>query len=395
MSSYFLFIITFLSAQISYGQRLIYDDKIPVEKLRVVLEQTQGGKVSDMLTDLEYIPLQGGKNNLVNYIADIVIHDNKIGLVTSNEGYFYLYNADGSFLKKITKIDGFKSPYGEKALFYEVKKDSAGFILEHGAFRARVDLMGNLVDTLTRSDQNVKDDGFGQYVQDEIRIGDAKYKCYGIYQSEKRKKQDVLLYNDSVILKYNVLDTIKQFLTVNHISKVHNDKAYLTAGYNTKIFELDSAGIAKIYDLVLPLRNTFDLEKAKAAGLGSDDFMKTYNYLDQSNNVVYGLNNVFPYKDYLIFKAQRFHKPMWLVYNLKTKQTYGLDNILPDASNDYLNFFDVNELFVDGDYLYSFIFPHHVLAAKDKSKLEGHTMHKEYADLGRYNNPILVRFKLK
>src|SRR5690606_39631880 len=86
---------------------------------------------------------------------------------------------------------------------------------------------------------------------------------------------------------------------------------------------------------------------------------------------------------------------MLLAYNLKTKQTYGLDNILRDASNDYLNFLDVNELFADGDYLYSFIFPHHVLSAKEKSKLEGHTMRKEYANLGKYNNPIIVRFKLK
>jgi hypothetical protein len=396
MRNYFLFFITIFFAHISFAQRLIYDENIPVEKLRLVLEQTQGGKISDMLTDLEYIPLQGGKNDLVNYISDVVIHEGKIGIVTANEGHFFLYNADGAFIKKITKIDGFKSPYNDaKRAFFSIQKEDGHFILEHGEFKARVDLNGNLIDTLTKSNQNVKDDGFGQYVSDEISIGAAKYKFYNIYQSEKRKKQDILQYNDSVILKYNVLDTIRQYITASNLSKMYNGRAYLTTGYNTKVFELDSAGINKIYELILPLRNTFDLNKAISAGLNSDDYMKIHNYFNQNNMVVYALNNVFPYKDYLIFRTQRFHKPMWIAYNLKTKETYGLDNIIPDASNDYLNFLDVNELFADGDFLYSFIFPHHILAAKEKSKLEGHMMRKEYADLGKYNNPILVRFKLK
>ena len=101
MRAYSLLITLFLIINLCQAQRLIYDDKIPVEKLRVVLEQTQGGKVSEMLTDLEYIPLQGGKNDLINYISDVVIHEGRIGIVTSNEGYFFLYNADGSFIKKI------------------------------------------------------------------------------------------------------------------------------------------------------------------------------------------------------------------------------------------------------------------------------------------------------
>ena len=391
---YILFILFFHFNQ-GYSQRLIYDENIPTEKLRVVLEQTQGGKVSEMISDLQYIPLQGGKNDLVDYISNIVIHQDKIGIVTASQGHFFLYHADGSFIKKITKIDGFKSPYGDKTLFHEIKKDSSGFILEHGEFKAHVDLMGNIRDTVTISSKDVKDDGFGQYMQRELPIGSANYKLFYIFQSDERKKQDILLHNEAVILKYNALDTIRHFMINNGLSKVYNGKAYLTTGYNTKIFELDSTGINKIYELVLPIRNTFDLNKAKAAGLSSEEFMKSYNYFDQNNMVVFALNNVFPYKDYLIMRTRRFHNPMWLAYNLATKEVYGLDNIIPDASNDYLNFFDSQMIFDDGDYLYSFIYPHHIRAAKEKSQLEGHTMRKEYADLAKYNNPVLVRFKLK
>ena len=41
------------------GQNLIYAKDIPTEKLRIIPETTQGGTVSELLTDLEYIPLKG------------------------------------------------------------------------------------------------------------------------------------------------------------------------------------------------------------------------------------------------------------------------------------------------------------------------------------------------
>lgn len=380
----------------SYAQRLIYDHTIPVEKIRVVLEQTQGGKVSEMLTELEYIPLKGGKADLVDYVSDIAIHGDKIGIISgNNKGYFYLYNIDGTLVKKITKIDGFKSPYPDvKQLFFDVSKEGDNFVLGHGLFKARVDLRGNIVDTSRTSQEDFKDDGFGQYVQEERDLGtEAKYKFYSLYQNEKRKKQDILSFNDSILISYNPLDTIKHYYTSAELSKVYKDKFYMTSGYNTKIFELDNAGIRQIYELVLPLRNTFDFKQATA--LKEDDHMKIYHYFNANNDKVYGLRGIVPYGDYLMFLAQRFHNPMWLAYNLKTKETYGLDNIIPDASNDYLDFFDVNKVFVEGDFFYSFIFPSQIHAAQEKCQLEGHKMRKEYADLAKYNNPILVRFKLK
>jgi len=378
------------------SQRLIYDENIPVEKLRVVLEEAKGGLVSEMLTDLEYIPLQGGKSDLVDYIYEIVFHKGKIGVLGANEGYFHLYHEDGRFINKITKIDGYKPhPNSGNALFNFIDVAEDKLELSSSDFTARVDLLGNIVDTVHQGKAFYasEDDGFGQYLKKEVTIENTNYKLYGTYQDDERIKQDVLLMNGIPIVQYDPLDTIKTYMINDDLSKVHNGKSYMTVGYNTKIFQLSASGIDKIYEIVLPARNTFDLKNAPQ--LKQADYSKGYQYFAENNLIVSSLSQVSPYRDYLLFRAIRNHNPMWLVYNLKTKEVLSLNNIIPDRSNDYLNFFDVRKIFVQDDFLYSIIYTSDIREAKEKCLVEGHTMRKEYADLEKYNNPILVRFKLK
>lgn len=380
----------------SNAQRLIYDEKIPVEKLRVVLEQARGGKVSEMLTDLEYIPLQGGKGNLIDYVRDIQVIGDRIGVLSNNGGHFYLYNMEGTLVKKIDKINGFKSPYpnsGTISLFFNIQKVDDCFLLNHGAFQARVDLQGNILDTLTlKGNYSEREDG--QFVFKEVTLGKEKsYKYFGLNQNKVRLKHDLVTLNDSVLIGFDPVDTLEVMYNEGSFSKVYDDKLFLTSGYNTKIFELGDKGINKIYELILPLRNTFDYHVAK--GLKQGDWVKTSAFFGGHADKVYGLDNVFFYKGYLIFNAKRWHNPVWLAYHLEKREVIGLSNIVADTSNDYLNFFDVNYIFAEGEYLYSMIYPSHVTSAKNKSMEEGHKMRKEHQDLTKYNNPILVRFKLK
>jgi|GEM_PF-602719 len=380
----------------SKAQRLIYDETIPVEKIRVVLEQTQGGTVSEMLSDLEYIPLQTFKGDLIDRISDLAIIDDRVGVLTSysSGGQFYLFSLAGKLLKKISKIDGFKPFHKEnKALFQDIVAKDGKFVLSNYTFRATVDTEGNILDTLTEQRKIVEDED-GQPVRGQIDIAPGlTYYYYGITNGNKRKRHDVLALNDSVLMKFNPQDTNRtNFSLVNTpLSKVKDEKAYLTIFQKTLIFELGTQGIDKIYDVVFPFRNTLT-EEEKLRHTNWEGFLK---YLQEHNSKVLEVGRTMRYQDYLIFYVARFRDPMWLAYNTETKETYGLSNIIPDASNDYLPFFDFNNLFVDGDYIYSFIYPNHLMLGKNKSLDERHTMSKATADLAKYNNPILVRFKLK
>lgn len=125
------------------------------------------------------------------------------------------------------------------------------------------------------------------------------------------------------------------------------------------------------------------------------DYETYEKYIKANPQKVYGLGHVVPHHRYLIFLAGRYHDPRWIAYDLESKEAWGLDYIIPDKSNDYLSFFDTNDIITDGEYLYSYIYPQQVRSAKNKSMDERHSMRKEYADLEKYNNPVLVRFKIK
>jgi len=395
MRAYPLLITLFLIINLCHGQQLIYDDKIPVKKLRVVIEQSRGGSVSDMLTDLEYIPLQGdNKDQIISYVNSIEVIDDKMGIVSGVEGHFFLFDLEGKFVNKIDKVPGYKIPASRNNnLFYYVANEDDTFAMYNRAFRVRVDLQGNIRDTMTMNHATVKDDGFGQFVRKEITLGRSNFKYYGTGQSKNRKKSDVLAFNDSVIMTYDANDTILAQWHSEDMTKQQQGKSYMTAGYNTKIFELDSTGIAKVYELILPARNTLDLKSTEA--FKTDDFVKFQEYINNNKDKVISLQNIKAYKDYIIFQVFRWGQIVWLAYNVKTNDVIGLSNIISDKSNDFMPLYDVNNLFAHEDYLYSFIYPSQVSAAKGKSADERHTMRQSYLDLEKSKNPILVRFKLK
>lgn len=395
MQKYFLFIITILFAHFSFAQRLIYHQNIPVKKLRVVIEQSRGGSVSDMLTDLEYIPLHGdSKDQIISYVNSIEVIDNKIGIVSGVEGHFFLFDLEGKFINKIDKVPGYKIPASRNNnLFGYVENEEDKFKIYSNNFSVRVDLHGNIIDTMTMGIGTVKDDGFGQYVNREITLGQSNFKYYGTSQSKNRKKSDVLALNDSVIVTYDVNDTILAQWHSEDMTKPQQGKSYMTAGYNTKIFELDSTGIARIFELILPARNTLDLKSTEA--FKTDDFLKFQEYININKDKVISLRNILKYKDYIIFQVFRWGHIVWLAYNVKTNDVIGLSNIISDKSNDFMPLYDVNNLFTHEDYLYSFIYPSQVSAAKGKSADERHKMRHAYQDLEKSKNPILVRFKLK
>ena len=105
------------------GQNLIYAKDIPTEKLSIIPETTQGGTVSELLTDLEYIPLKGTKNQLLSEVVEMNCNADRIGILNS-KGEFYLYDIRGNLLKIINSVIGQKEEKetSEQAVTYEVKQ---------------------------------------------------------------------------------------------------------------------------------------------------------------------------------------------------------------------------------------------------------------------------------
>lgn len=387
---FFLFVGNYL-----FGQRLIYDPQIPVEKVRVVLEQTRGGTISEMLSDLEYIPLRSSKTDVIDDILDMQILGDKLGILSLSKGYFYLYSIDGALITKITEINAFaKQDKETPRLFTGLSKEGEFFMLDHPKFKVKVDINGRIIDTISSGSQSIKKDAYGQEVNSSIRIGEVNYEYLTNFYDTARTKQDILLRNGLPIIQYNELDTVEsRFTTSPAFSKVFKDRVYLTIPFHYKLFVLNEGGIRSIYDFVFPLKNTIPTYQNNPAMY--KNINQTIKHLINQPNAVFGIGGMLEYRDYLILFVGRFQNPTWLAYDLKTKETISFANIVATASNDFLDYYNIAKVFVDEDYLYSFIYPSQVRAAINKCADERHTMRKEYRELEKSNNPILVRFKLK
>jgi len=363
------------------GQNLIYTKDIPTEKIRIIPETTQGGTVSELLSNVEYIPLTGNKNQLLSDVYEMDCTADRIGILNS-EGHFHLYDIKGNLLKIINTVIGANDKKGV-LLFYRIKFDEQGFELLHGPFKARYDLNGNFIDTI--SNQNNKWD----YA---TPIGTKKWTYYSPRLSEpKIKTIDALKLGDSVIVKYEKLDSVLISYGVHQaLSPNINNKAYASFDYTTKLFELDSSGVSKIYQFVFPLKNTVNLDELRKV----KDFTNYMHYYNTHREEIRTLDKVIDYKNYLIMELKKSDS-FWIALNMSNKSIIGLTNILPDKSNDYLKFMSRDLLHSNGEYLFSFLSPSDIRIAISKSKEEFHPISEQLKALEKSNNPVFVRFKLK
>jgi len=378
-----LAMLSILSKIDAKGQNLIYAKDIPTEKLRIIPETTQGGTVSELLTDLEYIPLKGNKNQLLNDVYEMDCTADRIGILTW-KGIFHLYDIEGNLLKIIDNVIGQKQEKEKWALlFHNIQFNKLGFELSHGYIKARYDINGNFIDTT--SNRNNKWDNATQ-------IGTKKWTYYSPGLNDpKIKTIDALKLGDSVIVKYEKLDSVLISYGVHQpLSPNINNQAYASFDYTTKLFELDSSGISKVYQFVFPLKNTVNLDEVRKV----KDYTSYMHYYNAHREEIRTLDKVANYKNYLIMELKKSDS-FWIALNLSNKRIIGLTNILPDKSSDYLKFMSGDFLRSNGEYLFSFLSPQDIRIAISKSKEEFHPVSERLKALEKSNNPVFVRFKLK
>lgn len=308
-----------------------------------------------------------------------------MGVLTSVEGFLHIYSLDGKLIKTITKIDGFKPKWGN-TLFYDLDEKEGDFILTHADFKTIVDVQGNIKDTFTMelNDQN-------EFIERQFKVGNSEYIQMDPRYSATKTTDHALLLGDSILVRYNPQDTMRNYFSAgDELYLPDAQRALLVFPYNYKIFELHEKGIHQIYDFIFPYKNTLDTVIYQ-----NKDPEEYATYFEENPNILYGIAHPMFHGDYLLLYAASLQRTSWLAHNLVTHETLGLNNIIPDESNDFMDLMGRDPIYSDGEYLFSFIYPHQVSLAKNKSLDERHTMRIEYRDLEKHNNPILVRFKIK
>ncbi|QBQ41915.1 hypothetical protein E2P86_12420 [Sphingobacterium psychroaquaticum] len=376
-----LITLLLLSTLACYAQRLIHDPSIPIQKFRIIIEQLRGGTVSENLTDLTYIPLGGTKNDVIDYIASSVFTKERIAIVNNENGHLFLYDEKGNLIKRISKIDGYKPK--DKRVFYGVQREGNKLILFGELLKATLDFDGNILE---------KDIDYKYKTERPIvTLGETTY-TYGRTEVKKDSFPEFALkMNDQILVRYDTRDTVSNiFSQGTPLVKISDTKAFAIFPTTYNFFELSPDGISKIHQFLFPLKNTIDTSNFQVYKSGQ----KLFEYLNKNQEKVYGVGQPLLYKNYLILQIGSLKLAAWVAYDINRGEIISLNKILPDVSNDFLEFLDRNTLTTDGEYLYSIIYPNAIPRAKDKSRNEGHSMRNEYAKLEKSLNPILVRFKL-
>lgn len=390
-----------------YGQKLIIPDSTHVQEIRISPSDAFGGTVSELLDSVLYFKLEKPSKDWVGNLHNYYIINDKLvlsdGLI---KGDMWLYNLTGKFIKKPTVSSDIVR---NNTIFYNVdnthlylsdvyseKANSEGVIMDGLKFS----LNGDLLEEFPLRYKKYK----GKKLQIEGTVWFDKDEFWFLRpQRAYKESNNVILYQKTTseeILPLLSIDTtdrdyskIQIHNTNQFFTSFTKDKNYLyySNPFSYEVAEVTKDGLEKVYKFILPLKNTASLEvyDNKTYKKNKFDFFKA------NPDLVVAIDNINRYKQYLLFTLNRGLKGRF-AYSLNNGELINLAKIVPDQSNEYLPIFSsINPYLVsDGTYLYTIIYSNDVNASINEF-YKGKVLPEKIKDLSKFNNPILVRFKLK
>lgn len=140
--SFLSFIILFVSCTQSKKELYIPDD---LETIQINLEEAGTLKMSDFISDIEYIPLETPDDRPIGRVRKFLINDSYLGFYDQARKSVWVYTKDGEYVNEVIIPEG-KGP-GELENFEDVILTEQGEIHALGSFKIVVyDIKGNFID---------------------------------------------------------------------------------------------------------------------------------------------------------------------------------------------------------------------------------------------------------
>lgn len=386
------------------ASQAVFSQQIPEKKLLVDIANLNGGTVSEIFLENEYIPLENTKESEVNRVDKVLeTKDNYLILDTKKPGKIFIFDKQGKFVRKIKEIPGKKTTAdGFRNLWLDEAKNeiiSEVFSTIDGLNLIYFDLNGNFL----RSKKQPHGDRDLYYINQNIFAGVSSYYQSGDLNKKDRPNFHLSFYKDGKMIKqYFPIDTAILNLDLDDIiyrpSGIDvTDPAFLfvnTASY--KVFNVNEKGINAIYNIVLPLKNTLPADfMTNKAHQG-----KRYQMASANKDLVYGFQNLYKLKNWLFFSANHVNDDDLIMYNLQTSSAIELRHVQGDASNAYLPVFLFEGLVgVSHQNIYTTLSAAELFQSKTDMSAKNPAYSKLLSDFfaksSRLSNPVLVRLKLK
>lgn len=404
-----ILLITFSNG--SYAQEL--------PKLRIDLDRAYGGKFSDYLDSIEYIPLENSKEAQFGQVTNLIITDSSFVITDVDTRSVLFFSRKGKLIKRISSHAGLKA----SGAVHDIKKNEINIAFENEGHTKVIvqgySLVGNFKAELKLSKKDV------DFIHNSIIVNE---NTYWIRERPAKFNENTDSHFFSQYVKNVKLNSAVPFDHLNRYSfyklnqeigksnrpVIHTGKFYFSTPIDHKIYEVsaEKGQSSPLFQVVFPAKFAINpkiltVEDRKKV----DSIVKKQWFAEKTvlclENVVYDGNKLMfktrtGYLGYYASDGSRTARNF--SYDFKKNLLVAFEKISPDSSTYFLPFNAPKVLSTEGfyfkkDQLYTHISSLDLFSAfaatKAKNAKYPAILSEYFKTQNRKSNPVIVQMKLK
>lgn len=404
-----LVMLTLFNVRISAQENTV--STLNMRTLRIDPNAANGGNMSQLFSEITFIPLETKKESLFGDITQLEVSEDNYIIYDNDTKCILIFEKNGKFRAKIELrkvVEGGRLNTENLDVYDFTLKKSGMECTIHISIAGKsyaFDINAKLINQTVLEKQKHRSSQFYNFK------GGTKVVSY--YKDSKGKDKSLYQYaiikNGNPVAKYFEIDTGKfsKFgdFAVGGPSFIETDSPdilHAVRYYDYTIYRIDSGGVSAEYQLIFPSKNTFP----KDFNTNKVYFGKKINHFFKNVENIYGIGYPFKIGDFLYFKcgslSSYIRRNGSFVYDLKNDYLISLNRLDPDSLSHHLPIigaWDNDFKKFDGKYLYASLSSLEIFAYYDrekKKKLKYPEVMQNYFDKGnKKDNPILIKLTPK
>lgn len=378
-----------------------------VRSLRIDPYVANGGPMSQVFSEINFIPLETTKESLFGDIRQLEVTEKSYVILDDDTKCILTFDKQGKYRSKIelAKVLGAGALNIRELRVHHFELNRSG-----NEYTIQVYIDGKLY-TFNSGSKLLKIEKQNRYEPGEFRDLQEGVRAFSYNKdsggTDRARYYYALTKNGQTFAKYWQVDTSaynnSAELAVGGPAFIETDDPgvfHVVKSYDYNIYRLDNKGMSTAYRLIFPGKNTLP------ADFNTNDVYlgKKIDYFFKHTDNIFGIGYTYKIGDFLYFKcgslSAEIRKIGSLVYDLKRDHLVSLNRLDPDTLSHYLPVIgewhnDFKKF--DGTYLYSSLSSLTMQAFYEQEKKKKReyppAMQNYFRNLNKMNNPVLIRLK--
>ncbi|MGY3053233.1 hypothetical protein ACVWYG_001431 [Pedobacter sp. UYEF25] len=404
--------LLFALFSISASAQQSVPDSANMVTLRIDPANAKGGKVSDVFSEVEFIPLETTKESLFGEIENLHVIDGNFVFSDVDTKAVYIYDAKGNFKSKIDahklKVVGAKNTQyinfdievvtigARKAIQISVRRDLFIFDLDGKLLKRAID-PEQPINGFRQVKFNSPKDFVGFYVVDEATPDTALYEL-ATFKNNKKTGQ---------YFPVNLKDSLPYTFVRTHAGPFYygaENEFFFSRKQDYNLYLAKPEALSIAYRFVFPKAKTLPKDFRTSEKYRNN----AIQWLSNNSEVIYGIGNTYLLDNNLFFKAESLEGKNSFIYNLKDNQLTSIEDLQADSISQFFPITDARigrdfqrkglQTFENGNFYTSYSsLAFFDLMEQNEGKLlkNNPRLAKFFKEGNRKSNPIILRLKPK